>query len=352
MKNITTTLAVSIICLSSFSQISNPYYTIPIQHDTAIQWKAGCDKVINLSPKINKYSLKKWYLGKLKNGTVTAYSKDKGSSAVSSYSLSLPGIEKQDWLKGLAVEISPLRYPNQWHFIDNSLPKSSYERLKYRGGRLNLSADSCCGCDEADAFRAKQIINYKNGKFSIYNVFISPLCARKTDKAPFDWYPLCNVAYNDNAERKFPGLSKDVVLLNTDEVDYDFSRENPSPFDSVLIVYRTDIGSLIYQDVLKGNIKPIDIESGKPMPVKKFLTWKMPVDTMAVYNDNGEVSSYKVVQQERSSSDFSRLRIKQDLYFDFKNERLYSVVRSVVIMVAVRSYDGSIRGYMPYFRLE
>jgi hypothetical protein len=354
MKKIATTLAISMVCLSAFSQVSNPYYTIHIQHDTAIQWAAECDKVVNLSPKINEYSLKKWYFNKLNSGSVTAYLKEKSSSAVSSYSLSLPGIEKQDWLKGLAVEISPLRYPNQWHFIDNSLPRSSYERLKYRGGQLNLSADSCCGCDEADAFRAKQIINYKNGKFSIYNVFISPLCARKTDKAPFDWYPLCNVAYNDNAERKFPGLSKDVVLLNTDEVDYEFSRENPSPFDSVLTVYRTDIGSLIYQDVLKGRIRPIDIGTNKMIPVKQFLTWKMPADTIPVYdiNDPSKLTEYRVVQAERSSSEFSRLRIKQDLYFDFKNERLYSVVRSVTLMLLIRSYSGVELGYMPFCRLE
>ena len=352
MKKITTTLALAIACHCSHAQQNN-YYTIHIQLDTAIQWAAECDKAVNLSPKVSEYSLKKWYLDKLKNASVTAYTKVNDRSAISSYSLSLPGLEKQDWLKGLSVEVSPLKHPNQWYFIDNSLPKNNFERLKYRGGNLKLSADSCCGCDEADAFRVKQVLNYKNGKFSIYNVFISPLCARKTDKPPFDWYPLCNVAYNDNAERKFPGLSKDVVLLNTDEVDYEFSRENPSPLDSVLTVYRTEIGSLVYQDVLKGRLKPIDIETGKPMPVNKFLTWKMPSDTMPVYdlNDPTKITEYRVVQQERSSSEFSCLRIKQDLYFDFKNERLYSVIRSVIIMLPFKSNDGSIRGYTPYCKI-
>ena len=266
----------------------------------------------------------------------------------------MPGLEKQDWLKGLTVELSPYKHLTEWYFVDNTKPKSDYERFKYRGGTLKFSADTCCGCDEADAFRAKQILNYKNGKFSICNVFISPLCARQTATAPFDWYPLCNVAYNDNMERKFPGLSKDVVLLNTNEVDYDFNLENPSSFDSVLTAYRTDIGSLIYQDILKGNLKPVDIESGKPMPVKKFLTWKMPADTMAVTDpdDPSKITAYKVVQAERSSRELNRIRIKQDLYFDFKNERLYSVVRSVTLMEVVKFYDGSIRGQYAFCRLE
>ena len=282
MKKYIITPIFILVATSSFAQ-NNTYQSIPIVHDTVIQWSALCNKVINLTPKKNEYSLKKWYLDKLKKGSVTAYIAT-GNKLVSTYDLSLPGLEKQNWLKGLSVELSAIKHPQEWFFVDNTKPKSDYERLKYRGGALRFSADTCCGCDEADAFRAKQILNYKNGKFSIYNVFISPLCARQTATAPFDWYPLCNVAYNDNMERKFPGLSKDVVLLNTNEVDYDFNLENPSSFDSVLTAYRTDIGSLIYQDILKGNLKPVDIESGKPMPVKKFLTWKMPADTMAVYD--------------------------------------------------------------------
>ncbi|HEY6062663.1 MAG TPA: hypothetical protein VIV35_03585 [Chitinophagaceae bacterium] len=352
MKKTTTTLVLSIICLCSFSQVTNPYYTIPIQQDTAIQWAAECDKVINLSPRINEYSLKKWYLDKLKNGSITAYQKNKGSSSVSSYSLSMPGLQTQDWLKGLAVELPAYKNPKEWYFVDNSKPKNDYDRLKYRVGGTEFSADSCCGCDGADAFRVKQILNYKNGKFSIYDVFISPLCARQTANPPFEWYLLCNVAYNDNMGRKFPGLSKDVVLLNTDEVDYNFSRENPTPFDSVLTVYRTDIGSLIYQDILKGQIKPVDILTGKQIPVKKFLTWQMPADTVADINDNGQITKYRVVQQERSSGDLSRLRIKQDLYFDFKNERLYSVIRQVIIMIPIRSYSGNMLGYSPFCRLQ
>ena len=130
--------------------------------------------------------------------------------------------------------------------------------------------------------------------------------------------------------------------------------ENPSSFDSVLTAYRTDIGSLIYQDILKGNLKPVDIESGKPMPVKKFLTWKMPADTMAVTDpdDPSKITAYKVVQAERSSRELNRIRIKQDLYFDFKNERLYSVTRSVTLMMAVKSHSGIMLGYTPFCRIN
>jgi hypothetical protein len=221
MKKISLFLIMFLCVVYPYAQTISGY-RIPIQHDTAIQWAAECDKVINLSPKINEYSLKKWYLNKLKKGRVTAYSKSKEGSALSSYDLSMPGLQAPDWLKGLSVELSPTRHPQEWYFVDKTKSADDYTRGQYRAGKLNLSADSCCGCDDADAFRAKQILSYKNAKFSIHNVFISPLCMRQTAAPPADWYPLCNVAYNDNPERKFPGLSKEVVLLNGNEVDYDF----------------------------------------------------------------------------------------------------------------------------------
>lgn len=359
---ITTTTFVLAIGLSLYAQKNN-YSPIPILQDAAIQWSAESDKVINLSPKTPGNSLKKWYLDKIKKEGVRAYIMKNNREFVSALQLSIPLLGTQDWLKGLSIEWSPNKNVKEWYFVDESMPKDDYKRYKYRTSNVNFSPDSCCGCDEADAFRTKQVVNYKNGKFSIYNIFISPLCARqpsyanasegKTGTTPIGWYPLCNVAYNDKADRKFPGLNKDVVFLNTDVMEYEFSREHPSPFDSVLTVYSTDIGSLLYLDILKGNIKPVDIETGKPMPVKKFLTSHMPADTIPVYNDNMDgISAYKVLKQERSSTGFSHLRITQDFYFDFKNERLYSVIRSVIVILPVKFYDGSISGYMPYCRLE
>lgn len=353
MKKISSTLVLVITWFSAFSQGTDPYGSIPILHDTAIQWSAESDKVVNLSPQMQANSLKKWYLDKIRNGTATAYMFNGENRIIKTYSFSVSSMTTPDWLKGLSIELPSYKNPKEWYFYDKTIPKENYERYKYRVGGAKFSADSCCGCDEADAFRAKQILNYKNGKFSIYNIFISPLCARQTGTTPIEWYPLCNVAYNNNAEWKFSVPGKDIVLLNTDEVDYEFSRENPSPFDSVLTVHRTDIGSLIYQDILKGNIKPVEFESGKLIPSEKILSWEMPSDTVPVYDykDPTKLTEYRVIHLERSSTDFSRLRIRQDLYFDFKNERLYSVVRSVVIMLPVRSFDGSIRGYIPYCRI-
>ena len=81
----------------------------------------------------------------------------------------------------------------------------------------------------------------------------------------------------------------------------------------------------------------------------------MPADTMAVYDmtDPSKIIEFKVLQAERSSTDFCRIRIKQDLYFDFRNERLYSVVKSVILMEVIYMYDGvTVRGKKSFCRLE
>lgn len=350
MKKCAITLAFTTIFFSAFAQTALSY-TAFIQQDTAIQWSAESDKVINLSPKVQAYSLKKWYLDKIRKGEATAYKMKNSGDVDSAYQLSMPELETQDWLKGLSIEIPPYKNPKEWYFYDKNIPNENYGRYKYRVGDQKFSADSCCGCDDADAFRTKQILNYKNGKFNIYNIFISPLCARQTGTVPMGWYPLCNVAYNDKADRKFPGVGKDVVLLNTDIIDYEFNREYPSASDSVLTGYRTDIGSLVYQDILKGIIKPVEIVNGKLIPAKKFLNWNMPVDTISAYNDNGEVTGYRTVQQERKISDLTHLLIKQDLYFDFKNEKLYSHIKWIELIEEIHTSSGHTLGYRPFCRI-
>lgn len=300
---------------------------IPIRQDYPVQWSASSDKVVNLT---SKYHLKKWYLDKEK---VTA---------------------RQEWLNGFNAEVQQAGRTPEWYFVDATKPLPEPERVKYHGGALKLIQDQCCGCDEADAFRVHQILSYKNGKFSIQNVFISPLCAKQNGSEKFDWYPFTDVAYNDNAARTFPGASKDVVLLNTNEIDYNFDPEDASVYDSVLTIHGTDIGSLIYQDILKGNLKAVDAQTGKLISPKSLLSMNNYADTMAVYdiNDPSRIVAYSILHKERSSTELNRIRIKQDLYFDFKNERLYSVVRSVTLMMAVRLPDGQLRGVMPFCRLE
>jgi hypothetical protein len=353
MKSIATSIFI-LFSIITFSQQAKSY-TAFIQLDTSIKWAAECDKVLNLSPKVQEYSLKKWYLDKLNSGGVTAYKFNADQRSVTAYKLSIPGLGQPQWLKGTRVELSPYKYPQEWYYIDPSLPADDYNRYKARAGKLNLDADSCCGCDKADAFRAKQILTYKNGAFNIYNVFISPLCIRKTPTPPADWYPLCNVAYNNLPEGKKPLADKDIILLNSNSLDYDFSRENKNQYDSVLTVYRPALISMLIQDLNNGNIKAFDYETGEQIQYNNFLTWKMATDTIPVYdiNDPAKLDRMEVVQKSRVPESLSRIRIEQEHWFDFKTEKLYSVIKSIILIEAIYLPDGNtIRGYRPFCEIK
>jgi hypothetical protein len=78
----------------------------------------------------------------------------------------------------------------------------------------------------------------------------------------------------------------------------------------------------------------VNAETGNGIPVKNLHTIDMPADTLMAYDadDPEKLTAYRVVQQQRTPRDFNCIRIEQDLYFDFKNERLYSVIRSVTLL--------------------
>src|ERR1700741_4225483 len=90
-----------LLCILFLDAASQVYNSVPIQHDTAFQWEAMSDKLINLYAGPGKSSLKKWYLDKLKKDTVTAYTMNKSGRFYSSYEAAMPQLERQEWLNGL-----------------------------------------------------------------------------------------------------------------------------------------------------------------------------------------------------------------------------------------------------------
>ena len=187
-------------------------------------------------------------------------------------------------------------------------------------------------CDESDPSRIKQTVTYRNGGFSIHTIFISPLCVRKK-----------------------PAAGKNVVLLKTDSLHYDFSANGKSSDDSVLTVDRPSLVTLLLQDLSNGKLKAMDYETGETIPYKDFLTWKIAADTLQVYDTAGsaEVFRLAVVKKPRDPDKLGRIRITQEQWFDFRNEKLISVILSVVMMEAVRTPDGQdIIGWKAFCRLE
>ncbi|HYC39412.1 MAG TPA: hypothetical protein VEB63_02915 [Chitinophagaceae bacterium] len=305
------------------------------------QWTAQCSKLANLTPPKGSMSLKKFYLEKLKNASVTAYRFVPGEPRPTVYQLSMPKLERQEWLKGLVPQPRAYKNPKEWVFIDPSKTSADPDWARYHVPDLGFSEDSCCGCDDAEAFRLRQVLSYQDGAFLIQNLLIAPLCARRSAKGSLDWYPLCEVAYCDQ-----PLESGTLTFIGTDVLDYQLNRDC-KPVTRV----EKNLVKLVMHDFQAGRLEVTGAEGSENIPVTEFLTWDMPVDTLVEYDGAGN-ARWKTVRKERSLNAEYRFRIEQDFYFNAANEKLYSRVKSVLLMEPIFLPNGQLRGYRPLYRLE
>src|SRR5688572_6719754 len=114
----------------------NVYSPIPIRKDTAIQWSARSEKLINLAGNGSAQSLKKFYLDKIRTRGVTAWEMNDGDKQPSSYHVFLPSLATQDWLKGLGIEVPETKSRKEWFFYDKTMAKDDPDRYRYRAGTI------------------------------------------------------------------------------------------------------------------------------------------------------------------------------------------------------------------------
>ncbi len=103
--------------------------------------------------------------------------------------------------------------------------------------------------------------------------------------------------------------------------------------------------------IKKGKLKATDAYSGKPIPASKIFTWDMPADTVAVYDNNREVTSYKVVVHEIDPEKISQIRIQQDWYLDRTGGKVFSRIKWIELLMEVQSPGGEWLGYKPFCRI-
>jgi hypothetical protein len=256
-------------------------------------------------------------------------------------------LDVQSFARDLSVERLAYNYPKEWVFTDLTKNKDDYNRYVFKMDDKTFTKDSCCGCDPVDAFRVKQILYYKNQRFYIYNAFMTLLCARKTETRLLAWYPLLNVAYNPS--HLLPDTPVTFQLLNTDAAEYDFMQHQASGTDVSL--FQTDIYQLLQEDLKKGKLHAYDYETNTLIPPGELLSWKAPVDTVVTEDKDGRYSQKTVIRLTKPK-DLCRFRIFQRLYFDVTNEKLYSVIESIILMQAMYSVSGTLMGYKPFAKLQ
>lgn len=336
-----------IISFAAHSQPGVSYISF-LKTDTAIQWAGESDKILDLKGREGKYNIKAMYLAFMQgNRAIKAYYFDSIQKTFTPYQFKNPDMDLQPFAKGLDVERLAHNFPREWVFVDPSKEKDDYTRYRYKADDKTFTSDSCCGCDNINAFRVKQILYYKDQRFHIYNPYMTMLCARKTQSTLLAWYPLCNVAYNPS--NHLPDSVTVLQLLNIDVAEYDFMQHKAPGTDGSL--YQSDIYQIIREDLKRGKLKAFDYETNVLIPPGELYSWNAPVDTVFIQDKDGRYSQKTVVRLTKLS-DLCRFRITQKLYFDIANEKLYSVIESVVLMKAIYTHSGTLIGYKPFAKLQ
>lgn len=108
---------------------------------------------------------------------------------------------------------------------------------------------------------------------------------------------------------------------------------------------------VILQAIEKGRLTAIDPVTNKTIPAKEIYRWQIAADTVGASDAAGNMK-YKIVKAERSSTNFSLIRIYQDWYFDIPTAKLRSVIRCIELLEEIHTnYSGLFTGYRPFCRI-
>ena len=145
------TLLIS-LCYSSFCFAQNKIeYANFIQTDTAVKWAAIYTSYVNLTPANPNFSIRNFYINKLKQGTIKAYLQDSLSFAVTPIDVS-----NSDYKKDMKLEIDDSRKTN-WYF-NFTEGNNGFEKVFYNGSN---NCDSCLYINDLSFFKVKQLLYYK-----------------------------------------------------------------------------------------------------------------------------------------------------------------------------------------------
>lgn len=165
---------------------------------------------------------------------------------------------------------------------------------------------------------------------------------------------LLTCAYSTFAQNKNEHnilVRHDTTLLKANECEW-IIKSLAKNYPSLTSQIGKPVPLIMLQAIEKGKLKAIDPETNKPIPPKEIFTWKIAADTMPVYNNDGNVTSYQVVKRLHSSSDLNQLRIFQDWYFDVSTGKFNSVIKWIELLEEIHSAaTGTFIGYAVFCRI-
>lgn len=159
--------------------------------------------------------------------------------------------------------------------------------------------------------------------------------------------------FSSFAQHISPGtvlVRHDTTVLKAEECEWiikSLTKNDPALAGE----FGKSIPMVLLQAIHTGKLKAFDWATNKAIPSAEIYTWQRPVDTVAVYNDQGEVVKYTALPYKRRSEGIHLLRIYQDWYFDLSSAMFLSVINWIELLEEVHSSSGLLIGSRPVCRI-
>jgi hypothetical protein len=330
-----------------FSQNKLEYANL-IQTDTVVKWAAIYSSYLNLTTPNPNFNIRNFYVNKLKQGGAIAYNEVNGAFAVTPQKISYA-----DYIAAIkSTNYDPAKM-NWWFRYDEKNNASEDVFNKESNG-----CDTCPVKNSLSFIKVKQLLYYRNHRFVIRNILLSPVTYKKTTgslKEDVNYFESQNFAFDpaDHDDNTIPASAKligrscnNLVLLpGTDQ----------SPENKILTINDWNLCHILYQDIKQRKIQAYSTEKSiypdtkSILDYRKIESYKNKELIVPFYDSTGGIVNYKKINAEINFDSIYNFTLIQDLYFDFAKEKLYSKLIALVPRMAVNTSSGVFVGYTDYW---
>ncbi|MDP3353109.1 MAG: hypothetical protein Q8S44_05150 [Flavobacteriaceae bacterium] len=106
---------------------------------------------------------------------------------------------------------------------------------------------------------------------------------------------------------------------------------------------------VILELIEKGTLNSNDPISNNAIPPKEIYSWKMPIDTLALYDEVGNVI-YKIKQQILNPNTITQIRIAQDWYFNQNDGKFQCDIKWIELLREIY-FSNLFVGCEPFCRI-
>jgi hypothetical protein len=333
-------LLITTLSQKCFAQIP---YTDFIQNDTAIQWAAEYDQILNITPKISKYGIRNILHAKLMKGECTDnYTTNSDGAIKRIFCLKDTGLNNNIFSSNVN--------PYKAYFYDNknlSEVCNSSEIANSYLGNLNKN--------KFQIYKVKQILYYKNNKLFINNALITTLYLNEfsdSNEFVFSWIPTFTTCFHNKTIAKLTSKQKSRCIdLGESYANYRILDEEM--YESKIKIFtklNPSFSHHLFQDIFDNKITIVD-DKENIIPNKKVFDVNNPLIEVPVYDNDGNLRVTKKMRNEVNIDSFYLFEIKQHFYYDSISNILHSEVNYIDLYKRVVTNQGIDLGNGFHFRI-